>query len=83
LRMSGLGEGLSGAPEIGVAMMFLWMALLVIAAALSVVTAMQYAFAKPETVEVPREQETVAAAPKASLEEPPPSDAEVAPWAGS
>jgi CDP-diacylglycerol--glycerol-3-phosphate 3-phosphatidyltransferase len=83
LRMSGAGDGLSGAPEIGVAMMFLWMALLIIAAALSVMTASQYAFGKPNAEDPLREQESVETAPKASLTEPPPSDAEVAPWAGT
>src|SRR5689334_4711045 len=84
LRLSGAGDGLSGAPEVGVAMMFLWMALMIIAAALSVITASQYAFGKPKPAEVPQhQQESVEATPKASLTEPPPSDAEVAPWAGS
>lgn len=83
LRMSGAGDGLSGAPEIGVAMMFAWMALLIFAAALSVATAWQYAFGKPKAAAAAREQESVEAPPQASLAEPPPSDAEVSPWAGS
>ena len=81
LRLTGMGEGLTGAPEIGVAMMFFWIALLVIAAALSVVTAFKYGFVKPKPEEPPHEQESVETTPKASLAEPPPSDEEVAPWA--
>ena len=38
---------------------------------------------EPKAEDAPREQESVETAPKASLAEPPPSDAEVAPWAGS
>lgn len=84
LRMSGLGEGVTGAPEIGAVMMFLWIALLIIAAALSAITAGQYVFGKPKAEGLVSEtQESVEGGAQASLAEPEPSDEEVAPWSST
>ena len=47
LRMTGVSEGFAGGSLIGQALRFVWMALLLLAAGLSAITAVQYLSAKP------------------------------------
>ncbi len=76
LRISGLGQGFSTGP----AMMFVWIALLIIAATMSVITALQYAFAlAPDDAEGAEEDAAWAAAPSEPEPEPPAPEPEPAP----
>ena len=57
IRMAGLGEDFTAGPEIGAALMFLWLGLLVVAALLSVVTAVQYALPQKAVAPPPAQNE--------------------------
>jgi cardiolipin synthase (CMP-forming) len=57
IRMAGLGEDFTAGPEIGGVLMFLWLGLLVAAAALSLVTAVQYALPQKAVAAPPAQNE--------------------------
>jgi phosphatidylglycerophosphate synthase len=57
IRMAGLGEDFTAGPEIGQVVMFLWLVLLMVAAFLSVATAVQYALPQKAVAPPPSHNE--------------------------
>jgi cardiolipin synthase (CMP-forming) len=62
MRLSGMGQGFSGGPV----MMFAWIGLLLVAATLSAVTALQYLMMKPDSAIEPEPTPEPAPAPEAA-----------------